>query len=241
MVHLHAARLGTLAVLLAACPSSGDDEATGDTSGGSTGDTGNVTTINLPPVTSATGDTSSDTGGDSSDGGTADSTGAADSTGSDTGPGDSGSDSETGNTATYDVSWCQLQYPPDVTVQIDEAFTMYVRIFAEGLTDLTGGNDPAPELVVELGYGVDGSDPSMGDPWTWLAAGPNAGYAPGAPDYSALNDEYWGDLSIDAAGIFDYAARASGDGGTTWVYCDLDGLAVGGYTPEMAGDASVGQ
>ena len=35
-------------------------------------------------------------------------------------------------------------------------------------------------------------------------------------------------------GVFDYAARISGDSGTTWVYCDLDGLVINGYTPDQA-------
>jgi len=142
----------------------------------------------------------------------------------------------------YDVSWCILQFPASVSVEVDEIFEIYVRLFAEGLTDLSGVNDPAPELVVELGYGLDGSDPSLGlgGPWAWVGAAPNDGYGPAAPGYSALNDEYWGDQMIGIAGIYDFAARVSGDGGGSWVYCDLDGLSEGGYTPDQAGHAEVG-
>lgn len=154
-----------------------------------------------------------------------------------------GSSSSDGGPAVYDVQWCILQYPPSVSVAVDEPFTVYARLFAPGLTDLTGVTDPAPELVVEVGYGLDGSDPSLGigAPWTWFTAMPNAGYGPGAPGYSAANDEYSFDLSIDTAGIYDYAPRISGDGGLTWVYCDSDGLAIDGFTPDQAGQADVGQ
>ncbi|MCA9710832.1 MAG: hypothetical protein KDK70_33630, partial [Myxococcales bacterium] len=78
----------------------------------------------------------------------------------------------------------------------------------------------------------------MGAPWTFVTGTPN----PGWDDVvEPNNDEYQGELSIDTAGIYDYAARISGDSGTTWVYCDLDDLLNGGYTPDQAGHAEVGQ
>ncbi len=237
----------------AAVGCNGGDEAVGgdEASGGAdaTTDT-NVTT--LPLTTTATVDTGTTdatpaTGSTSTDASTStDTTSTSSDTSSSSGTADgTGDSSDSGGEPTdYDVSWCRLQYPPEVTVAVDEAFAVFVRLYAAGLTDLSGVNDPAgPQLVVEMGYGLDGSDPSMGlgGPWTWTPAGPNAGYGPGAPGYEANNDEYVGDVTIPMAGIYAYASRISGDGGLTWVYCDLDDLLNGGYTPDQAGVAFVGQ
>lgn len=238
-------------LLLAACTGGGgSDEGGGSTTASEDPTSGAPnTTIPLPPLDGTTSDggesttTAATDDGTTSGTGTSGSTGPADSSSSSSSSSGEPAESSDGGPTTYDVEWCILQYPPAVEVAVGEAFAIYVRLYAPGLTEQTGVTDPAPELVVEVGYSVDGSDPStgMGAPWTWEQATPNAGYGPGAPDYSANNDEYQHELAIPMAGIFDYAARISGDSGTTWVYCDVDGLAVGGYTPDQAGDAQVGQ
>lgn len=237
-------------LLLAACPGGGgSDGGGGSTSTGDepTTDPG-VTTIPLPPIDGSSSDGGQTTAGTTDDGttsgtGTSGSTGPIDGSSSSSGEPPAESSSSDGGPTSYPIDWCILQYPPMVDVAVDEAFTVYVRLFAPGLTDQSGVTDPAPELLVDVGYSVDGSDPStgVGEPWTWEPAMPNLGYGPGAPGYGANNDEYQHDLAIPEAGIFDYAARISGDSGATWVYCDLDGLTVGGYTPDQAGDAAVGQ
>lgn len=237
-------------LLLAACPGGGGSDGSGGST--STGDDPTtdpgVTTIPLPPIDSSS-DGGPTTAGTTDDGttsgtGTSGSTGPIDgSSSSSSGEPPAESSSSDGGPTSYPIDWCILQYPPMVDVLVDEAFTVYVRLFAPGLTDQSGVTDPAPELLVDVGYSVDGSDPStgVGEPWTWEPAMPNLGYGPGAPGYGASNDEYQHDLAIPMAGIFDYAARISGDSGATWVYCDLDGLTVGGYTPDQAGNAAVGQ
>jgi len=242
-------------VLLLGCPADPEQTDTGDGSSSSTSDgQSDITVATLPIPTTAGMDT-----GDDTTGGTEGSSGAAtdgattgepetgDTTSGDTTSGDSSGDGTTTDATedtgepNYDIGWCILQFPAMVSEDEGNAFTVYIRVFAEGLTDQTGGNDPDPLLVVEVGYGDDGSDPSMGDPWTYVDAMPNAGYGPGAPDYSEVNDEYQGDLSINTAGVYDFAGRVSGDGGKTWVWCDLDGLTTGGYTPDQAGEAEIGQ
>lgn len=236
-------------LLLAACPGGGGSSDDGGSSTGPNDPSSGppATTIPLPPIDGSGTDEGPTTAGPTDDGtatdatGTSGSSGPADDTGSSSGePAESSSD---GGPTTYTVDWCILQYPPSVEVAVSEAFTVYVRLYAAGLTDQTGVTDPAPELVVEVGWSVDGSDPStgVGEPWTWETATPNAGYGPGAPDYGPNNDEYQHALAIPMAGVFDYAARISGDGGATWVYCDLDGLTMNGYTPDQAGSASVGR
>lgn len=242
--------LGVAAVLLVACGDDGSAVETASPTTGSETSSSDITATTIPLPSDSSGDTSVSTSSSSTDegtstsGGTTDSTGPADSSeGSSSSDGPGESSSSDGGSTVYDVQWCNLQYPPTVGVAVDEAFTVYVRLYAPGLTDQTGVTDPAPELVVEVGYGLDGSDPSIGfgAPWTWFTAVPNAGYGPGAPGYGAANDEYQYDLSIDTAGIYDYAPRISGDSGVTWVYCDIDGLTMGGYTPDQAGHAEVGQ
>jgi hypothetical protein len=245
------ARVCVAGLLLGACGGGGgsDDDGGTTTTGDDSSTTLVSTTIPLPPLDTGVSSEGADTTAAATDDGTTSDTGSTGSTGPDdtTSGGSSSSgepaESSDGGPTTYDVQWCILQYPPMVEVAVDEPFTVYVRLYAPGLTDQTGVTDPAPELVVEVGYSVDGSDPStgVGAPWTWEAATPNVGYGPGAPGYGANNDEYQHDLAIPMVGIFDYAARISGDSGSTWVYCDLDGLVVGGYTPDQAGDAQVGQ
>ncbi|MCX4247278.1 hypothetical protein [Paraliomyxa miuraensis] len=247
--------LGLSTTIVVACAGDGkqSDDSGSTTDPSSTTSDVTATTIPLPTTDPTTGDVGSATADESTTSGvdetttsvdetTAGSTGSSEeSSGSSGEP--AGSSSSDGGTSGYDVQWCILQWPPMVELAVGEAFTIYTRLYAPGLTDLTGVTDPAPELVVEVGYSVDGSNPEtgMGAPWTWLPATPNAGYGPGAPDYSAVNDEYQGELSIGMAGIYDHAVRISGDSGATWVYCDLDGLTVGGYTTDQAGHAAVGQ
>ncbi|MCA9651489.1 MAG: hypothetical protein H6712_30195 [Myxococcales bacterium] len=254
MAYLKIVSWGALVLLASACTVEPEEgETTGITTSGSTGDATNVTITTISSITTptategATDDSQGTSGSSTSDGGGSTSTGSVDESGTTTDePGtttDEPGTSEDTGPETYDVGWCNLQYPPSVSVAVSEAWTNYVRVYAAGLTDQSGVTDPDPMLVVELGYGLDGSDPSMGigAPWTYVSASPNGGYGPGAPGYSAINDEYMGDLQIDMEGIYDYAARISGDGGTTWVWCDIDGLSVGGYTPDQAGNAEVGQ
>lgn len=247
MVYAKIAGWVAAGVVMTGCP---DDSEQSESTGSSTTDgptDPTATTIPLPTTITATvgGGSDSSTGSSSSDEGST--TASVDSSTGDPDPGtttdEPGTTSETGTSGTYDIGWCLLQFPPSVNVEVDEVWTVYVRVFAAGLTDQTGVTDPDPNLVVELGYGLDGSDPSIGvgAPWTYVPATPNVGYGPGAPDYSAANDEYQGDLSIGMAGIYDYAPRISGDGGMTWVWCDVDGLTEGGYTPDQAGSAEVGQ
>ncbi len=217
--------------------SAGESTSTGEpTTGGQI----TATTIPVPMVTDSSGSTSPDgsstAAADSSETGSSTADAVDSSSSGDTTGGSSSSETTESGPVTYDVSWCRLQFPSDIAVALGESFTIYVRFYAEGLTDQSPTNDPAAELVAELGWGPDGSDPSMGAVWDWSAAGPNPGWNDAA---EPNNDEYWGDIVIDAPGTWDYAARLSGDGGMTWVYCDLDDLLTGGYTPDQAGSATV--
>lgn len=241
------------AIALSAC-----DDDTGGDGNGSTGE-GAATTDEVAttiPVTSVT-DTMSDpttsgpTSSTSSTSGTTDSTGTDTDFASSSGTGTEGSSStestesstSTGDDTTgvaadeWDVEWCNLQFPPTIAGGTATITTAYARVYVEGLTDQTPGNDLDSQLQVEFGYGADDSDPAVGD-WTWVAGVGNVGWNgpdAGQPD----NDEYQGDLQFVDSGTFDYAARVSGDGGEAWVYCDLNGLVDGGYTSDQAGNAVI--
>jgi hypothetical protein len=203
-----------------------------------------VTESNTDPTTdgssSGVGSSGTDTGtdGSSSSGDPTDasssSTGGGGESSSSTGGED---DTTTGDPMVWDVQWCNLQFPATIAGSPATVTTAYSRVYVEGLTDLTPMNNPDDQLVVEFGYGDDESDPDAGG-WTWVAGVPNGGWdgsTVGAPN----NDEYQADLQFPAAGTYDYAARVSGDGGGTWVYCDLDGLVEGGYTSDQAGSATI--
>jgi hypothetical protein len=141
----------------------------------------------------------------------------------------------------YEVGWCILQFPATIEETVDAGTMVYARVYVEGITDATQFVDEDALLVSEFGYGEDGSDPAV-DAWTWFAGDPNPGWdgsmAKGGGDQTN-NDEYLVDLSFPAAGVYDYAARFSADGGTTWTYCDLDDSVNGGYTADQAGSATI--
>jgi hypothetical protein len=119
--------------------------------------------------------------------------------------------------------------------------TVYGRVYAAGLTDLTGVNDPDALVVGAVGVGPDGSDPATAAGWTWSPAAPNAGYGPTSPSYEMNNDEYSALLAAPAAvGDYNFAFRFSGNGGTDWVYCDAgEAGSSDGYAATNAGRMSV--
>lgn len=135
--------------------------------------------------------------------------------------------------------WCRLQFPLDLTVTPATNIDAYGRVFVAGLTDRTTGNDLNAQLVLQAGLGARGAQASTFT--TWVAAAANAGY----DGSEANNDEYRATLvAPNANGNYDFAFRASGDGGATWTYCDRnagagsDG-AEDGYQPANAGKLTV--
>ncbi|NUP11165.1 MAG: hypothetical protein HOW73_34400 [Polyangiaceae bacterium] len=137
----------------------------------------------------------------------------------------------------YAIGFCRLQFPTSLTQAEGTTATVYGRVYAAGLTDQTTSNDPSPNLLGAVGYGPDGSDPAMGG-WTWTAAIPNPAWN-GTTFGEPNNDEYQAALVVppSAGSPYDYAYRFSGDGGTTWTYCDS--LAPGssdGYQTANAGN-----
>ena len=128
-----------------------------------------------------------------------------------------------------------------VTAQAGDTITVYGRVREAGLTDQSEANDPS--ITSQVGYGPDGSDPSVNSAgWTFVAAAPNAGYSSGSPGFEADYDEHVGSFSAPAASgsPYDYAYRFSLDGGSSYAYCD--GGTTGssdGYTAENAGQMTI--
>ncbi len=123
----------------------------------------------------------------------------------------------------FDVDWCRLQWPETIQEYSGTEVTVYGRVYIEGLTDQSTGNDPAAGRVrAQIGYFGPGSDPFEAPPATWTEAHPNPGWdgiAWGEPD----NDEYMATITVPSPdGYYDYCVRFSGDAGETWVYGDLN-------------------
>ncbi len=137
----------------------------------------------------------------------------------------------------YPIDFCRLQFPDVIDEPEGTDVDVFGRLFIAGLTDLSGVNDPAPSVIGYVGYGPDGTDPAVDPGWVWNAGVPNAVYGPASPGYEANNDEYQALLSVPSPpGAYDFAFRFSGDGGTTFTYCD--GQPEGssnGYAPADAG------
>jgi hypothetical protein len=141
-----------------------------------------------------------------------------------------------GGPVSYPIDFCRLQFPEVIDEITGTTVAVYGRLYSGGLTDLTGGNDLAPQVIGYVGYGPDGSDPAVDAGWTWTAGTGNPGYGPGSPNYEPSNDEYQATLLVPAPGTYDFAFRFSGDGGATFTYCD--GQPAGssdGYQPANAG------
>ncbi|MBX7078470.1 MAG: hypothetical protein K1X88_04715 [Nannocystaceae bacterium] len=146
---------------------------------------------------------------------------------------------------TYAIDYCNLQFPTSIDDLEGAGVDVFGRLYIAGLTDQSNVNDPAVNVVAAVGYGPDGTDPSLDMGWVWTAAAPNPGWVGmGFPD--ANNDEYVGTMTLPLPGDYDFAYRFSGDGGLTFTYCDgtgsTDGYAAadaGQMTTSPAGDPTV--
>ncbi|ABX06967.1 MAG TPA: hypothetical protein DEF47_22825 [Herpetosiphon sp.] len=124
----------------------------------------------------------------------------------------------------YVINWSNLQFPATInhTISITNPTTnIYGQVYIAGVTSEVGAT---PSVLAEVGYGPDGSQPNTAS-WTWFDANFNV--------QNGNNDEYVGNLLPSSVGTFDVAYRYSTDGGTSWIYADLDG-SDNGYSPAQA-------
>lgn len=126
------------------------------------------------------------------------------------------------------IGWANLHWPGSTTTtSFEPTGDIYGQVWIDGHTDQPGQTE---ELMAQVGYGPDGSDPDGNPDWTWVDAEFNVDVG--------NNDEFKGQLVPEGAGTYDYAYRFSATGGCTWLYADLDGTG-NGYDPAQAGDLTV--
>ena len=112
------------------------------------------------------------------------------------------------------VDWCNLQWPYEMTVIVNnETDAVYSQVYEEGVTEGVGQGSG---IKGQLGYGEPTIDPSINpDKWVWVDGKFNVD--------AGNNDEYMGKITPDKTGTFAYTFRYSIDDGATWLYCDKDG------------------
>ncbi len=132
---------------------------------------------------------------------------------------------------TRSIGWCNLQYPPSMTVVADsDSETVWGRVFVEACSE---GENFCRGIIGQVGYGSAGIDPSSSpDSFTWI----DAQYNPQHTDDN--NDEYGVSLHPVSTGDMRYAVRFSGDAGANWTYCDLDG-SDNGFSEDQMGVLTV--
>ena len=136
-----------------------------------------------------------------------------------------------------DVDRCRLHSPAELTVLSGEMVDAVGRVREAGVTDISSGVDADARLIGQAGVGPDGSRPDENPAWTWTVATGDEAWDDA--DESGV-DQYHAAFPAPAAGEWDLAYRFSVDGGTTWLYCDLDAGdgsdgSEDGYAAENAG------
>lgn len=237
-------------------PGTDPDATAGDAFGPSDDAFGSPDAIASGDATAGGGDATGGAGDTSAGGGGDDATGGPDAAGTsdDAGGGSGGHpDASSGGDATSDAAveedigppqppgldpeWCRLWHPAVHDGPAGSPFMVYSHVSVPGLTDETAdGPDPAPWLRGEIGYGPVGALPTTHPQlFTWVPSSPEAN----PPSWVFWrHDRYETALVIPVPGLYDYAARFSGDYGATWLYCDLDG-SQNGFTATEAGRANL--
>jgi glycosidase/fibronectin type 3 domain-containing protein len=133
------------------------------------------------------------------------------------------------------ISSANLEAPASVTHTISVAERIddvSGRVWLENVTNQPG---PTDGLRAQLGFGPDGSDPSMDTSWVWEDA---IFETDAVDDLGNLVDQYIGMMLPEAVGTYDYAFRFSTSDGRDWVYADMDG-SENGYSADQAGSLTV--
>lgn len=134
---------------------------------------------------------------------------------------------------TFQISWCNTQYPVDLTgdnaVTKGDKVTFYTQFYISGITQGTIITNAAhtsspsyPQIIAQFTTGASGTDASSWTEWRGTAL-PN--------EDKGNNDEYMlADISMDNdAGDYDFLIRISGDSGNSWTYCNANRLDTLGY------------
>ncbi len=115
------------------------------------------------------------------------------------------------------VEWCKLMGP--VTISGDQNGAperVYGQVFIPNVTTNSG---PNAQIKGELGFATTISTPINATQLTWVSGTYNA-----TCSNCGNNHEYMADFPTTTAGEFKYIYRFSANGGTTWSYCDKNGI-----------------
>ena len=113
-----------------------------------------------------------------------------------------------------DIDHCALTSDENIIGFFGSPVALKVEVVDVGLTNQTPGIDANSALKVQVGYGPIGVSPEAIS-WNWTDAA-------GEPGWTSNKgaDGYIGNVTPEAKGLYEAAARASRDGGNTWTYCD---------------------
>lgn len=138
---------------------------------------------------------------------------------------DKGNGSAAGNEASavpaYPITRASINKPLSLryTVSTKPTGPVYARVAVE---DIAAEAGPTPNLIAQLGYGPQGSDPRQWPTWTAMtwSADVDGG------------DEFKGALQPTVPGTYSYLVRFSTSGGERWTYADGDGIGDGSFTQQ---------
>jgi len=109
------------------------------------------------------------------------------------------------------IDWCNLQWPPNGSIDIGQGFTVYGQVYLAGVTDLPG---QATDMQAWVGWSETDTDPATWSNWEPATFNVDAGN----------NDEFMADLgaAVGQAGTYYYAMRYQYQG-QTYVYGGYNG------------------
>ncbi|MFH1690791.1 MAG: fibronectin type III domain-containing protein [Candidatus Eisenbacteria bacterium] len=138
---------------------------------------------------------------------------------------------------TPQVNYCRLDQPAIVWLTVGQTSPqIFAQVYEPGVTDSSG---QGAGVLAQIGRGPDGTYPmDSASGWNWATA------TYGGDAAGDSMDVYYGTIAGGGVGVYDYAFRFSIDGGTHWIYADLDGTDMGGggfnyYDTSQAGDLVV--
>lgn len=94
------------------------------------------------------------------------------------------------------IVWCNLQWPPNGSIDVGQGYTVYGQVYLPGVTDLPG---QAADMQAWVGWSDTDSDPATWSNWEPATFNVDAG----------SNDEFMADLGavVGQAGTYYYAMR----------------------------------
>jgi hypothetical protein len=109
------------------------------------------------------------------------------------------------------ADWGILEGVASIVTTAGDSISLTGQVYEGGITDSDG---PGFSVSAEVGYGAPGTEPNGEEPWTWS----DASYV----SELGNNDRWSGTLTIPE-GVWSATMRFSLNGGTSWLYVDLDG------------------